>query len=406
MAMSTDLLVPAPDKRQRLEPIDGSGRQQAAGTGDLEWLQAILGVDGGRAPVTYLARVVGDEVRFLAPAGPGPAAAASLRRAGDARSRRRRIQGTLGAAAGRLGLFDLLPATRLTLPAFELVHHLAGLLDEPELVAAITLGPRRRNRKPVLQLLAPDGRAVGFAKVGWSPLTCDLVDNEADVLDQVAGRLPAGVVAPAVIHHGAWRGRTVIVISALTPRRGRAEPGPDLAAVARAVSACAAEPPTAVADLKALAGWRHGGLDNDVDLDGLVARHGPTELPVGLWHGDFTPWNMATGAGTTWLWDWELAQPGRPLGFDLLHHRFEQLRRAPGGCSARALAGAVSEAEAILAPLGAGLSGARGRAVVDLYLCELIARERRLANQRWGSTLADLGPAAVDLLGHRLRARR
>ena len=44
------------------------------------------------------------------------------------------------------------------------------------------LGAARANRKPVLQLLTPDGETVGFAKIGVSPLTSSLVWAERDAL--------------------------------------------------------------------------------------------------------------------------------------------------------------------------------------------------------------------------------
>ena len=50
------------------------------------------------------------------------------------------------------------------------------------------------------------------------------------------------------------------------------------------------------------------------------------------------------------------------------------------------------------------LTGRRLAALVDLHLCELIMRERRLDGQRWASPLAYLVPAATSLLAQRLRA--
>jgi len=419
MASPSPALVPATDRRRRLAPLTDRGRRGAPGgeaADDLDWLAEVLGVDPGAGPVPYLARMAGDEVRFLAPARPAAATAAALRRLGDDRSRARQAQAVLGRLAGRAGLLGHLPgAARLAMPSFALVDHLARALGEAELVAAVTLGPRRRNRKPVLQLIRPDGSVVGFAKVGWSPLTAELVDNEADVLRLVAGRLdPAVVVAPAVLLHDRWDGRSVAVLSPLEPvgpsispaggprAPGRGDPT-GLAAVAAAIAACEPAAARPVGDLPLLARWAADGLGDVVDLDQLAQRHEGVELATGLWHGDLTPWNMTTRGATTWVWDWELAGAGRPVGLDLLHHRFEHHRRRHGATAADALTAAIVDAPSVLAPLGPELTGRRAAALVDLHLCELIARERRLDGQRWASPLADLGPAATELLARRLR---
>ncbi|MDH4365889.1 MAG: hypothetical protein OEY70_17570, partial [Acidimicrobiia bacterium] len=297
------------------------------------------------------------------------------------------------------------------LPPFAVVDHLARALGEPELAVAVTLGPRRRNRKPVLQLIRPDGSVVGFAKIGWSPLTAELVDNEADALRLVAGRVdPAVVVAPDVLLHDRWDSRSVAVLSPLRPA-GPALPRPTpggadpngLAGVAAAIAACEPAAPRPVGALPLLAGWAADGLGDTVDLDRLAERHQGVELATGLWHGDLTPWNLTTRGATTWVWDWELAGAGRPVGLDLLHHRFEYHRRRRGATTTDAMTAAIVDAPSVLAPLDRQLTGRRLAALVDLHLCELIARERRLDGQRWASPLADLGSAATTLLARRLQ---
>lgn len=155
--------------------------------------------------------------------------------------------------------------------------------------------------------------------------------------------------------------------------------------------------------LPLLARWAADGLGDVVDLDRLARRHEGVELATGLWHGDLTPWNLTARGATTWVWDWELAGTGRPVGLDLLHHCFERHRRRAGATATEALGSAIVDAPSALAPLRRELTGLRLAALVDLYLCELVARERRLDGQRWSSPLADLGPAAVDLLARRLQ---
>lgn len=376
---------------------------------DLLWLDAVLGTDEG-PDVRFRARMVADEVRLLVPLDPPAAAAAGLHRPHDDRGRTQRVAAVAARAAARTGLLGRLPGHQLSLRPFALTRHLAQVLGYPApgtpggLTAAITLGPRRRNRKPVVQLIEPSGRVVGFAKVGWSPLTTALVDNEAAMLGRIANRLPAWLVAPEVLHHEPWRTGTVAVATPLGPSSNWSGPTPGIVATARAIAAADSRGPfeaVAVSAMPAVSEWRAAGAGDAIDLDAVIGRHAEVRLPVGLWHGDLTPWNMAATRGGLLLWDWEFAGLGRPVGFDLLHHRFEQYRRAPGGTSSTALAAVVGEAAEITGPLGLHLETAQVDAMVDLYLVELACREARLDGQRWSGPQADLGPEVRAALARR-----
>ena len=58
------------------------------------------------------------------------------------------------------------------------------------MLVSLHLGPARANRKPVLQLIAPDGETLGFAKLGIGPLTRRLVRAETTALSALGvGRI-------------------------------------------------------------------------------------------------------------------------------------------------------------------------------------------------------------------------
>ncbi|MEM9135332.1 MAG: hypothetical protein AAGE88_23570 [Actinomycetota bacterium] len=379
------------------------GGEVGDGSDDLAWLQGLLGVDGDGPPVRYLARPSAAEPRLLIPIAPPRAAAAAMTRLHGDRALVDSLTLLAGRALARTGRLARAPGEEVVIPRFALVDELGRRLGEPGLTAAITIGPPRRNRKPVLQLVAPDGRSVGFAKVGWSPLTHRLVADEVRALRAVEGALPSAVVAPAVIAELAWGDTTVAVTSTLRPR-GLGRSTPDVGRVAAAVAAVdGGRRP--VAELPLVTDGLGGDLARTVDLGALVDRAADHELRTGWWHGDCTPWNMVARGGRTHVWDWEFAAPQRPVGFDLLHHRFEQRRRRPGVSAADALGDLLAEADDILI----GSDAPRGRrpeacrTIVDLYLCELLARELSLDGQRWsGGELATLGPALVDALAPRL----
>ncbi len=252
----------------------------------------------------------------------------------------------------------------------------------PGIQVSMYLGPARANRKPVLQLLTPVGQPIGFAKIGVSPLTRDLVRAEHAALGRLSQAGLVEVTVPPVLHFGEWHGLDVLVLGALPVwQRHHPVSGPQLAAamgeVAR-VDGLTREPLRGSAYLERLRG-RLAGADEGQDraaLQGVLAtlggRLGDVVLTYGAWHGDWAPWNMAhTGCGLL-VWDWERFDAGVPLGFDALHHwlqgevgpRHHDPLASATGCSARA-------AE-LLTPFGIAAPEARLTAL--LYLADLATR--------------------------------
>ncbi|MEE3918975.1 hypothetical protein V2I01_12700 [Micromonospora sp. BRA006-A] len=138
----------------------------------------------------------------------------------EAVGRRRKLVRQGLSTAFRLGLGPLVFRDRLVVDGGGLDAYLTEVLGEPALVS-LHIGPARANRKPVLQLLAPDGRALGYAKLGVDPLTRALVHAEADALRRLA-EVPLGpVVLAGVRHHGDWHGHALLVQEALPVRLPR-----------------------------------------------------------------------------------------------------------------------------------------------------------------------------------------
>jgi thymidylate kinase len=48
------------------------------------------------------------------------------------------------------------------------------------------------------------------------------------------------------------------------------------------------------------------------------------DVEICLCHGDFTPWNMFVEKDLLYVYDWELADPMRPIGFDVFHFFIQQ----------------------------------------------------------------------------------
>lgn len=50
---------------------------------------------------------------------------------------------------------------------------------------------------------------------------------------------------------------------------------------------------------------------------------GHERCPLGSWHGDLSPWNLASDGSTTQVWDWERFEQHVPVGLDAAHYRIQ-----------------------------------------------------------------------------------
>ncbi len=378
-------------------------------SGDLAWLRDTL---GGTSATTgprrrYLARPSCDDPQLLIPVHPKAVARASLHRGHDARTWRQRLFGIAGQGLAQVGALSIAGGEMIELESFTLIDQLAHALGEPEIIPALSVGPRRRNRKPVIQLIRPDGKVVGYAKVAWSPFTRELISNEAHWLRTIDGRLPTGLRAPVVLLHETFvytdRPVEVVVTSPIpTPLRSHRH-GPLPLALTTALARCLGSHRQTLSDFGLVSQWRTL-LAGTVDLDRILDRHGDTVIEFGLWHGDLTPWNTATSRGPlSSVWDWEFAADGRPVGFDALHLVFEQARRSKG--EAAAISAVVTDAPDLLGRIPGGPVTTDVEAVIDLYLCEILARESRLLGEGWEPEhLGPLDRHLLDTIKHRLDA--
>jgi hypothetical protein len=355
----------------------------------------------GSSPTEFL--LVPNETRpvLLVPRRPRRATAAALRhyKASAVGGRRLAFRGL--AAAAQLGLGDVLPH-RITVgptgdgPEADVVAYLRKVLDQ-DLVVSLRVGPPRANRKPVLELLSPSGEMLGFAKVGISSLTRELVRVEAAALGVLRAAGLTRLEVPRLLHHGQWREHEVLV---QTPLSGSGR------TVSRAMLTSAmVEVATTAGVTTQVVGrsryWRtlRSRLEGCADrepaaallqvMDDLQATADVTSLAFGSWHGDWTPWNMASSGDQVLAWDWERFESGVPIGYDALHHQLQ------GAVERNGAGGAQSAAEAALftAPMTLGPLGVRpGFAVfvAALYLIEIATRYTCDGAAEAGARLGDV----------------
>ena len=81
-------------------------------------------------------------------------------------------------------------------------------------------------------------------------------------------------------------------------------------------------------------------------LEAVERYAGDEALPVGAWHGDWTPWNMGWRGKRLVLWDWERFQIGAPFGLDALRYAVDARCRKDGFRADAVLAGLVDAGHA------------------------------------------------------------
>jgi hypothetical protein len=348
--------------------------------------------------------------KFLLPLASRRVTAASLLAYNALRPAKVRLSRAAIGSLARAGLLGVTRAPVLSVEAPEgaevLWDHLAHLLGEPRLHAAIGIRPPDPHHKPTLQLFDDAGRPRGYAKVGWNDGTRAMVRAEAATLGDLPPAVGAVPEIPRLLLHTTWQGRQVAVIEPM-PRDVRRIPDPDrprldaMLAVARRGGAAAA--PRTPADLVERWRRRAGGAASDVitaAIDGLAARDGGLLLEFGDWHGDWVPWNMAMHGDRLMVWDWENRSSGVPIGFDLAHQAFQTALSTHGLPAARCAA-AVDAALRTHGPALGLVDAARQRFVADGYLVELWLRTFELSHGGAGWN-PKLHPALLDVLATRL----
>jgi hypothetical protein len=274
-----------------------------------------------------------------------------------------------------------------------------------EVRIGLYLSAPRANRKPVLQVLSPAGELLGIAKIGAGDVAARLVEAEHRALQTVALHRPARVVAPTVVSFDRWQQLPVLLLGALPVNERRVALAPDRLRLAMAdIAAIGPSGSQTLAGSGYVRALREtvsrAPRSDDRELlehllGALLERSGDRSLRFGSWHGDWTPWNMASTRSGLLLWDWERFAEGVPVGFDALHHRL-QSAIAPGGDPPGQAALRLWDGAALaLRRFVAGAEEARVTAL--LYMMELAARHladgQAAAGARLGAVGAWLLPA-------------
>jgi len=349
--------------------------------------------------------------RLLVPSGSRRVAAAAVRRYAEPQSRAAKLKRGAVVAAVRTGASGVLLRDRIkvTGPFSQSIDgHLSDALGR-ELAVSVHIGPARANRKPVLQLISPEGDTFGFGKLGTGPLTQRLVRAETAALTALASSGLTKLTVPRVLHAGQWRGLQVLVQSALPVWLPRAPlTQRRLTAAMLDIAGCCGY---TQGTLHAGAYWHElrgrlaavadrpegGGLASAAEL--LVKHAGEITFRYGAWHGDWAPWNMANLADALLVWDWERFATGVPLGFDAMHHELQKRIQSTGDAR-QAVEVTVRRAGELLAPFGVPAAGREVTAL--LYLVDLATRYLTDRQAEAGARLGVLGTWLLPVLIRRV----
>jgi hypothetical protein len=349
--------------------------------------------------------------RLLVPTVSRRVAAAAVRRYAEPQSRAARLKRDAVVAALRTGAAHVLlrDRVRVTGPSDGSIDGYLRRELGRDLSLSIHIGPARANRKPVLQLISPDGETFGFAKIGAGPLTQRLVRAETAALTALGTSGLTRLTVPKVLHAGQWRGTQVLVQSALpvwlpraplTPRR--------LAAAMSDIAGCCGYTGGPLvgsaywselrARLAAVSDRPEGSaLASAAEL--LASRSGGGSLRYGAWHGDWAPWNMANLADALLVWDWERFARGVPVGFDAIHHDLQRRIQTSGDAGA-AVEATVRRAGELLAPFDVAPEARELTAL--LYLVDLAVRYLTDRQAEAGARLGVLGTWLLPVLIRRV----
>jgi hypothetical protein len=349
--------------------------------------------------------------KLLVPSGSRRVAAAAVRRYAEPQSRSAKLKRDAVVAAVRTGASAVLLRDRVRVTG-PFSSSIDGYLSEQlgrELSVSVHIGPARANRKPVLQLIGPEGDTFGFVKLGTGPLTKQLVQAETAALNELAGCGLTGLTAPRVLHAGEWRGLQVLVQSALPVWLPRAPlTQRRLVAAMLDIAGCCGYTSGPLdesgywAQLRgrlAAVGDRSEGAGLGAAAELLVKHAGDTVFRYGAWHGDWAPWNMANLADGLLVWDWERFTTGVPMGFDAIHHELQKRIQSTGDAQ-DAVEQTVRRAGELLAPFGVPVIGREVTAL--LYLVDLAVRYLTDRQAEAGARLGVLGTWLLPVLIRRV----
>ncbi len=251
-----------------------------------------------------------------------------------------RLIGRLLKWAGRQGLWR---GARVDLDRRELAlleDCIAAVLGEEDLRLAFSLGTPGAYRKHTLQVMAPDGSVLAYAKAAEAPRAQAALRDEQRNLEVLAAAPALKGTLPTLYGAFTCRDTFGILLSPGPQPTGPSDFGPAQIAFLNRLYEATRTPPrlftqsvlwqcaqTDWADLheRLPASWR---TRYQHALRWLEQYFAGVRLPLCYAHRDFAPWNTRFDGEKLFVFDWEAARGGYPPLYDAFH--FEAIQVALG----------------------------------------------------------------------------
>jgi thymidylate kinase len=204
----------------------------------------------------------------------------------------------------------------------------ANQLGEQNPAFGISFGTSGHHRKLTVQVMNVTGEILAYIKIPMTEFGNDRVRYEASVLRKLATYPALRAHVPKLIFAGEWQGRCILVQSALRGSSGPTrlsgshftflrtlwDAQPTFRSGQDVVNEVSRE-------------WEAVGQGLDMRWQQLAEealyivsrRIEGIEIPCGITHGDFAPWNTRTDNGHLSVFDWECAGWAQPNWWDVFH---------------------------------------------------------------------------------------
>ncbi|MBN2089865.1 phosphotransferase [candidate division KSB1 bacterium] len=206
------------------------------------------------------------------------------------------------------------------------------------------VGSSGKNQKLTLQLMRSNGQVLGYLKIADNPSNQAFMKNEYEICEKLKSLKFVNGKVPSTLYWGEWQNFQVMVQEPLDLRAkfvgldlnekmvlflleliemtGRKERFENSSFMERLSH-----------DLQKLRS-SHKELNSSIlgDVVKILKRLEKLELPFGVHHGDFTPYNVRQYGQELTVFDWEFARADYPPLFDLFHFIFQgnsQIKKMP-----------------------------------------------------------------------------
>lgn len=219
--------------------------------------------------------------------------------------------------------------SKTALPLENLVSEITG---EPRPVFALSIGTPGFFRKLTVQVMRMDGEVLGYIKLPLTEAASERLRHEAKMLEYLSNFSELSNYIPKLLHAGNWGDGYIVFQSGSPTQVGPTEFGAlhqkfleKLWGVRRV-----SKPGYVLLD-EVAARWRK--VESQMDSlwqtlgAGALAKASRelsgVNIPCGIMHGDFAPWNTRLKDGKVYVYDWEWASLEAPNSWDIHHFRVQ-----------------------------------------------------------------------------------